>query len=50
MTHFLDLNSIDAAELRSILDNAASMKAARTGRPRGTPDDDLPLAGPDGSH
>jgi ornithine carbamoyltransferase len=44
MTHFLDIHKTDAADLRSILDNAQAMKSARAGRPKGAPDDDLPLA------
>lgn len=45
MTHFLDIHKTDPAELRKILDQAHAMKAARAGRPKGTPDDDAPLAG-----
>ena len=45
MNHFLDLHRTDAAALRAMLDQAAAMKAARAGRPRGAPDDDAPLAG-----
>lgn len=45
MNHFLDINKTDPAALRSILDQAATMKSARAGRPKGTPDDDQPLAG-----
>jgi ornithine carbamoyltransferase len=45
MKHFLDIHTTDAAELRSMIDLAHSMKAARKGRPKGTPDDDQPLAG-----
>ena len=45
MTHFLDIHKTAPADLRAIIDNAAAMKAARAGRPRGTPDDDLPLDG-----
>ncbi|KEJ89794.1 ornithine carbamoyltransferase [Sulfitobacter donghicola] len=43
MKHFLDIHKTDQSELRSIIDNAASMKAARSGRPRGAPDDEQPL-------
>ncbi|MEH6674744.1 MULTISPECIES: ornithine carbamoyltransferase [unclassified Sulfitobacter] len=43
MKHFLDIHQTDPADLRSIIDNAATMKAARLGRPRGAPDDDQPL-------
>ena len=42
---FLDLDSIDAAELRGILDQAKAMKAARSGQPKGIVDEGAPLAG-----
>ena len=45
MTDFLDIDTTAQADLRQIIDNAQSMKSARAGRPRGAPDDDLPLAG-----
>jgi ornithine carbamoyltransferase len=45
MQHFLDIHKTDAGELRAILDQAADMKAARAGRPKGMPDDETPLAG-----
>ena len=45
MKHFLDIHTTDKAELRSIIDNARAMKTARNDRPKGTPDDDQPLAG-----
>ncbi|WP_299813719.1 ornithine carbamoyltransferase [uncultured Jannaschia sp.] len=45
MTHFLDIHRTDPAALREILGRAGAMKAARGGRPKGTPDDELPLAG-----
>ncbi|TNF18090.1 MAG: ornithine carbamoyltransferase [Rhodobacteraceae bacterium] len=45
MTHFLDIHTTDPAALRSIIDQARTMKTARQGRPRGAPDDDQPLAG-----
>ena len=45
MTHFLDIHTTDPVDLRRIIDNAQSMKQARANRPRGTPDDDQPLAG-----
>ncbi|TRW97490.1 ornithine carbamoyltransferase [Paracoccus sp. M683] len=45
MKHFLDIHKTDAADLRGIIDNARAMKTARNGRPKGTPDDDQPLAG-----
>ena len=43
MTHFLDIHQTDPAELRSIIDTGITMKQARAGRPKGAPDDDLPL-------
>ncbi len=45
MPHFLDLESIGTAELRRILEEAKRRKTARQGRPKGTADDDAPLAG-----
>ena len=45
MTHFLDIHKTDPDALRAILDQAAMMKTARGDRPKGTADDDLPLAG-----
>ncbi|MEL6336475.1 MAG: ornithine carbamoyltransferase [Pseudomonadota bacterium] len=45
MRHFLDLDRIDPADLRAILDDALAVKAARAGRPKGAPDDTQPLAG-----
>ncbi|CUH39766.1 Ornithine carbamoyltransferase [Jannaschia seosinensis] len=45
MRHFLDIHRTDPGDLRAILENANAMKTARAGRPKGTPDDDLPLAG-----
>jgi ornithine carbamoyltransferase len=45
MPHFLDIHRTDPAALRAILASAAEMKAARAGRPKGTPDDALPLEG-----
>ena len=45
MTHFLDIHKTPKGELRSILDQAHAMKTARQGRPRGTADDEAPLAG-----
>ncbi len=45
MNHFLDIHKTDPADLRAIVDGAASMKRAREGRPRGAPDDSLPLDG-----
>ena len=43
--HFLDLDAFDGATLRRLIDDAKRMKAARNGRPKGAPDDDLPLKG-----
>jgi ornithine carbamoyltransferase len=43
--HFLDLHRVEAAELRAIIERSRAMKAARSGRPRGTRDADQPLAG-----
>ncbi|MBN2905775.1 MAG: ornithine carbamoyltransferase [Rhodobacteraceae bacterium] len=45
MTHFLDINTTDAADLRAMIDQAHAMKQARADRPRGAPDDAQPLAG-----
>ncbi|MDP3736719.1 MAG: ornithine carbamoyltransferase [Hyphomonadaceae bacterium] len=45
MNHFIDLWPVPSGELRSILNNAKSRKAARKGAPRGTVDKDAPLAG-----
>ena len=45
MKHFLDIDKTPAADLRAMINSAHAMKLARAGRPRGTPDDDQPLAG-----
>lgn len=45
MTHFLDIHTTPQDQLRMILDTATAMKTARGDRPKGTPDDVLPLAG-----
>ncbi|RJE79478.1 ornithine carbamoyltransferase [Paracoccus sp. JM45] len=45
MTHFLDIHTTSPEDLRSIIDNAKAMKTARKGQPKGTPDDETPLAG-----
>ena len=45
MNHFLELSLTPADDLRDILGRAAKMKAARNGRPKGMPDDELPLSG-----
>lgn len=44
MTHFLDIHTTDPADLHKIIDQAKSMKTARKGLPKGTPDADTPLA------
>lgn len=43
MNHFLDIHKTDPADLRRIIDHAAEMKTARSGRPRGAFDDTQPL-------
>ncbi|MDF1802972.1 ornithine carbamoyltransferase [Thalassovita sp.] len=43
MTHFLDINATDPADLRSMIDSARAMKNARNGRPKGALDDTQPL-------
>ena len=45
LRHFLDINQIDGAELRGILDSAKARKATRSGQPKGVTDQDIPLAG-----
>jgi ornithine carbamoyltransferase len=45
MPNFLDLAGAKTAGLRAILDEAHRRKAARASRPRGSVDDDAPLAG-----
>ncbi len=45
MAHFLDIDKTEKSALRGMIDNAIAMKTARNGRPKGAPDDDLPLAG-----
>ena len=40
--HFLDIHLLDAADLRSILDDAHARKAARKGWTQGRPDADAP--------
>ncbi len=44
MRHFLDIHKTDAADLRGMIDHARSMKDARKGLPKGTPDTDQALA------
>jgi ornithine carbamoyltransferase len=43
MNHFLDIHLTAPADLRQIIDNAAQMKRARAGKPRGAPDETQPL-------
>jgi len=43
MNHFLDINKTDPADLRAMLTQAAAMKQARAGRPKGAPDGEQPL-------
>jgi ornithine carbamoyltransferase len=45
MNNFLDIHTTTAADLRGMMNSAHAMKIARNGRPKGTPDDDQPLAG-----
>jgi ornithine carbamoyltransferase len=43
MNHFLDIHKTDPAALRGMIDQAAAMKTARSGRPKGALDDQPPL-------
>ena len=45
MKHFLDIHTTPADDLRAMITHARDMKNARHGRPKGTPDDEQPLAG-----
>lgn len=45
MTHFLDINKTDPADLRSMLDEAHRIKAARVGQPKGMKDAERALDG-----
>ena len=45
MRHFLDIDAIDASELKNILKMAHDMKNARIGMPKGAHDNGAPLAG-----
>jgi len=45
MSHFLDIDKTPTADLRAMLDQAQTMKAARGDRPKGAADDQTPLAG-----
>ncbi|MEM7506606.1 MAG: ornithine carbamoyltransferase [Pseudomonadota bacterium] len=44
MTHFLDLDRVPADQLRAILADSATVKQAREGLPKLTPDTEQPLA------
>ena len=43
MNDFLDIHKTATDDLRRIIDGAIATKKARAGRPKGAPDDDLPL-------
>ncbi|MDQ7071620.1 MAG: ornithine carbamoyltransferase [Rhodobacterales bacterium] len=43
MNHFLDIHTTDPADLRAMIDTARTLKNARKGLPKGTPDADQPL-------
>lgn len=45
MKHFLDIHTTAPDDLRQMIDDARSMKQARAGNPKGTPDAEQPLAG-----
>ncbi len=45
MNHFLDIHTTTQSDLRQMIDDARQMKDARAGRPKGAPDDELPLDG-----
>ena len=45
MNHFLDIHKTSKDDLRGIIDQAAAMKTARAGRPKGALDDERPLEG-----
>ena len=38
MNHFLDIHTTDPGDLRHMIDHARTMKDARFGQPKGTPD------------
>jgi len=46
MTHFLDIHTTDPAALRTIIDDARTMKDARKGLPKGTKDADRKTLNP----
>ncbi len=43
--HFLDIDALDEANLRHILERSAALKTARMGLPKGVPDEGRPLDG-----
>ncbi|MDF3606893.1 ornithine carbamoyltransferase [Paracoccus sp. DMF-8] len=43
MNSFLDIHTTEKSELRGMIESARRMKEARNGRPKGAPDDELPL-------
>ncbi|QUJ76936.1 ornithine carbamoyltransferase [Sulfitobacter albidus] len=43
MNNFLDIHKTTPQDLRAIIDDARTVKAARNGRPKGAPDDSQPL-------
>jgi len=45
MTHFLDINKTEPADLRQMIDTARAIKDARDGRPKGSADAEQPLDG-----
>ncbi len=45
MPDFLEISAVPVEDLRGLMADAAAMKKARQGRPRGMADDDKPLAG-----
>jgi len=45
MNHFLDIHKTRPSDLRAMIDQAAAVKQARAGRPKGAADDAQPLAG-----
>jgi ornithine carbamoyltransferase len=45
MQHFLDINQLEQQQLRGILGDAARIKTARAGLPKGELDAEQPLAG-----
>lgn len=43
MPHFLDIHTTDKTDLRAMIDHARTMKEARKGLPKATPDQEQPL-------